>query len=76
MAQVSQGDWLRLQIDAGMLRNARVVVHNLHVILVEASSQMLFSSSQAHSVGNSLAQWTYERQSAYRRVTGNKHRKQ
>ena len=41
-----------------MLANARVVVHNLHVILVEAGSQVLLSSSQAHSVGNALAQWT------------------
>ena len=51
-------NWLRLQSNAGMLRNSRVVVHNLHVILVEAGSQMLLSSSQAHGVGNSLAQRT------------------
>ena len=49
---------LRLQDTAGMLRNIRVVVYNLHVVLVEAGSQVLLSSSQAHSIGNSLAQWT------------------
>ena len=57
-AHVIHVDRFRLQNNAGTLRSIRVVVHNLHVILVEAGSQVLLSSSQAHSVGNSLAQRT------------------